>query len=296
MGDLAKTPWVDRAANSVWSRIVAASPKPAWVPRHTTKRGGKVTVEEFGCGHYGCVMPTSDDAVVCKITSDATEAVFVAAALGLGFGEETEGIVRYFAVYALPGEHRGRRTFVLWRESATEVGLPAVDGIRVRRGLEWKHDTYEAGRIENLRRYLGLFKDAAAAARDSLKRSDDPFALLAEAKRHEDWAWNLSSEIDVDRVIGSAISRILGPHRGAQRLALALRLCDVVAELMQNTDGCDLIGSALRYYLEQGILLADVHANNVGKVERTSGWVITDPGHAVGLEPRWRSVVVPELP
>lgn len=80
---LASTPWVDRAANSVWSRIVAASPKPAWVPLHTTSRG-KVKVEELGCGHYGCVMPTDDPEVVCKITSDATEAVFIAAAMTLG--------------------------------------------------------------------------------------------------------------------------------------------------------------------------------------------------------------------
>jgi hypothetical protein len=83
---------------------------------------------------------------------------------------------------------------------------------------------------------------------------------------------------------------------GARRIAVALRACDLIAELMQNTDGCDLIGSALRYYLGEGILLADVHANNVGKVARTSGWVITDPGHAVGLEERWRNVSVPELP
>jgi hypothetical protein len=284
--ELAKTPWVDRTANAVWSRIVAASPRPEWVPRHTTKRGGKISVEEFGCGHYGCVMPTSDDAVVCKITSDATEAAFVTAALSLGFGEETEGIVRYYAVYELPNRHRGRPVFVLWRESATEVGLPYGFG-----------DSYEERRIANLSRYLGSFKECAAAARDTLKRSDDPWALLAEAKRHEEWAWRRGAEFNLDTVTGVVgIRRTLPTYRGAMRVALALRLCDVIAELMQNTDGSDLIGSALRYYLEQGLLLADVHANNVGKIERTSGWVITDPGHAVPLEQRWAVVSVPGLP
>lgn len=313
MTDLAKTPWVDRAANAVWSRIVAASPKPAWVPRHAVIASAKsgrerISVEEFGCGHYGCVMPTSDDAVVCKITSDATEAVFVAAALGLGFGEETEGIVRYFAVYALPGEHRGRKTFVLWRESATEVGLPTQMRREVRRDLivapggvmkyvdrhveaEGVFSDYEIRRVENLQRYLGLFKDFAAAARDSLKRSDRA-SDFAAVRGYEDWAWDYVSNRDVE-VVGA---RMLAHLTGARRIAVALRACDVIAELMQNTDGSDLIGSALRYYLGQGILLADVHANNVGKVERTSGWVITDPGHAVGLEERWRNVVVPELP
>jgi len=313
--ELAKTPWVDRSANAVWSRIVAASPRPEWVPRHTTKRGGKVTVEEFGCGHYGCVMPTSDENVVAKITSDATEAVFVSAALGLGFGEETEGIVRYYGVYELPNEHRGRKTFILWREAATEVGLPTQMRREARRFVVWRegrtqyidreveppraYSDYEISRIDNLRRYLGLFKDFAGAARDALRRVADPFAMLDEAKRLEDWAWDRGAQIDVEAPRGirhQAVPRDLENVKGAYRVALALRLCDVVAELMQNTDGSDLIGSTLRYYLGEGILLADVHANNVGKVERTSGWVITDPGHAVGLEERWRNVKVPVLP
>lgn len=320
MTDLGKTPWVDRTASAVWSRIVAAAPKPAWVPKHTTVpvRGkpARVTVEEYGCGHYGCVMPTDDPEVVCKITSDVTEAVFVAAALSLGFGEETEGIVRYHAVYELPNEHRGRKTFLLWREAATAVGLPTRMRREAHRDLivapggvmkyvdrhveaEGVFSDYEIRRIENLRRYLGLFKDFAAAVRDSLKRSDDPFALLAEAKKHEDAAWDYVSGIDLDRVQGSVAVRVLGGGtglKGAHRVAVALRACAVVAELMQNTDGCDLIGSALRFYLEKGLLLADVHANNVGKVERTSGWVITDPGHAVPLEERWRTVTVRDLP
>lgn len=293
MTDLAKTPWVDRAANAVWSRIVAASPKPAWVPRHAVIASAKsgrerISVEEFGCGHYGCVMPTSDDAVVCKITSDATEAVFVSAALGLGFGEETEGIVRYFAVYALPGEHRGRKTFVLWRESATRVGLTSFNYF-----LPKAHLDYESGRVADLARYLGLFQGYASAARDSLKRiAPDHPNVFAAVRGYEDWAWDYVGNRDVE----TASPRMLAHLTGARRIAVALRACDLIAELMQNTDGSDLIGSALRYYLGQGILLADVHANNVGKVERTSGWVITDPGHAVGLEERWRNVAVPELP
>jgi len=46
-----------------------------------------------------------------------------------------------------------------------------------------------------------------------------------------------------------------------------------------------LVGQALDFYLERGLLLADVHANNVGEVTR-DGYhgpilVITDPGHLV---------------
>lgn len=305
MTGLAAPLWVERLASDAWPRIVAASPKPEWVPQHTDRtrssQGWRMHFAELGCGHYGCVMPTSDPEVVCKITSDPTEAVFIAAAMTLG--EPPEGIVRYHGVYELGEAYRGRPTFVLWREAATEVGLHQA---HTRSMWGTAKDPYEMRRIDKLARYLGLFKDAANAVRESLKRADRapsyPAAvttrleLLAEAKKYEDWAWQRSAELDLDRVIGDVISRVLGPLRGAMRLAMALRLCELIAELMQNTDGSDLLGDALGHYLDKGILLADVHGHNVGKVERTPGWVITDPGHAVGLEARWDAVTVPRLP
>jgi hypothetical protein len=76
--------------------------------------------------------------------------------------------------------------------------------------------------------------------------------------------------------------------RGAQMLAASLRACGVLAEMMGSTATSDLVGQALEYYLDQNVLLADVHANNVGLVEREDYtkpiWVITDPGHAVFLQ------------
>lgn len=50
------------------------------------------------------------------------------------------------------------------------------------------------------------------------------------------------------------------------------------------------VGAALAFYLDNDILLADVHPNNVGTVKRDDEydeqtlWVITDPGHAVFLD------------
>ena len=120
--------------------------------------------------------------------------------------------------------------------------------------------------------------------------------MLAEAKALEDKAWDIASGLDLRRE-GDAYGEMYAKrYRGPLRLAVALRLCDITAEIMENTYGCDTVGDALRYYLKEGILLADVHTGNVGTVERTPGWVITDPGHAVGLEDRWSSVSVPVLP
>lgn len=279
MTDLAKTPWIDRTAKDLWSRIVAASPKPKWVPQRMDTKGSAVRVVELGCGHYGCVMPTDDPEVVCKITSDVTEATFIAAIATLR-GEPPEGIVRYYGIYQLPGKHRGRDTFILWREAATSVGFPAFEF-----GREDQSRT-------NLRNNLRAFKMLAAYARDTLKGATDRRAMLAEAKTLEDRAWDIASEMQGDAYGEMYAKRFRGPLR----LAVTLRLCDTQAEIMENTYGCDTIGDALRYYLKEGILLADVHTGNVGTVERTPGWVITDPGHAVGLEDRWSSVVVPVLP
>jgi hypothetical protein len=73
--------------------------------------------------------------------------------------------------------------------------------------------------------------------------------------------------------------------KGDSRLAVALHACEVSAEFMENEPVLDQVGKALAYYLENGILLADVHQNNIGVVRR-DGYtynVITDPGHAVDL-------------
>ena len=281
MTDLGKTPWIDRTASALWSRIVAASPKPEWVPRQEGSRGSKVHVEELGCGHYGCVMPTNDPEVVCKITSDVTEATFVVAAATLR-GEPPEGIVRYLGIYQLPEKHRGRDTFILWREAALSVGLPGF----------YSRDF----RVKNLATALYDFKTLANLARETLKGSANRDALLEEARKNEDRAWDICGGFAPLSEFGPAGEKLAKRFKGALRLAVTLRLCDIQTELMENTDGSDTVGSALRYYLQEGILLADVHTGNVGTVERTSGGVITDPGHAVGLQERWDNLKVLALP
>lgn len=281
MTDLGKTPWIDRTATALWSRIVAASPRPEWVPQQVTSRGSKVSVAELGCGHYGCVMPTEDPKVVCKVTSDVTEATFIVAAATLR-GEPPEGIVRYHGIYQLPEKHRGRDTFILWREAALDVGLPSF----------YSRDY----RAKNLATNLYDFKTLANLARETLKGSSRRDALLEEARKYEGRAWDICSDFAPRSEFGPEGEKLSKRFKGALRLAVALRLCDIMAEIMENTDGSDMVGSALRYYLQEGILLADVHTGNVGTVERTSGWVITDPGHAVGLEGRWDNLRVRALP
>lgn len=295
MTGLARTPWVDRSLKSVWERVVAASPRPEWTPRLIP--GKRFSLEEYGCGHYGCVFPTSDPAVVAKITSDPTEAFFVAAALSIG--EWPEGIVRYYGIYQIPGEYRGRPLFVLWREEATEVGRatrsPYSGGVvRYLPESERASAVYELRSKENLERNLRWFKDHAAAVRDTLKRAVDPFRTVEEAKKLADgWAWQYVSDAEA---AGRAVP--VARFRGAQKVALLLVMLERLAVVMENEYLSDQIGTAFKFYLENDLLLADVHTGNIGLVEGRVGKspVITDPGHAVPLSRRWESVKVPLLP
>lgn len=273
-----KTPWVDTTMRSFWERVSAVVPKPEWMPLLVPGKR-RLSVQEYGCGHYGCVMPTGDDNVVFKITSDKAEAFFVSAAMKIG--KMPDGIVRYYAIYGLPGVSRqGRPLFVLWREKATEVGLRVY------------HYKYRFGS------YLGRFLAFASIVRDSLKRSTNPVLLLTEAKRHENFAARVVSDLDIDNYAAAheAVS-VAARHRGAQKVAISLQLCRVVAERMLTVDGAEYVADALLFYLDEGLLLADVHAGNVGTVKRAVGWVIVDPGHAVVVDPaRWSDLEVPTIP
>jgi hypothetical protein len=269
---LGKTPWIDRSMKTVWERVVAASPRREWAPRLLP--GKKFSLEEYGCGLYGCVFPTSDPSVVCKLTSDPTEAVFIAAALSIG--TFPDGIVKYYGVYRIPGEeYEGRPLFVLWREEATKIG--------------------EARSKENVAKNLYSFKAIASDVRNDLRRSKDPFAMVEESKRYEEYA--LSYLSNAGRGLRSL--NPFGKFKGAQRVALELVYLEQLAINMGNEDElAGLIGDALNFYLSEGLLLADVHPGNTGLVEGRAGnsLVITDPGQALPLDRKWTSVKVQDLP
>ncbi len=292
---LAKTPWIDRSMKTVWERVVAASPKPSWAPRLLP--GKKFSLEEYGCGYYGCVFPTSDPAVVCKLTSDHTEAFFVAAAMSIG--EWPEGIVRYYGIYRIPGvEHNRRPLFVLWREAATEVGTvlksPYSGGVtRYLPEEERAAAQYDVRSREDFAKSLRLFKEYAGLVRDTLRRAPDRFAMIKESERYEEWAWDFVSRAESENRL-PPLDRI----HGAQRIAGGLTYLERLAIEMENQELSYQTAGALKFYLDEGLLLADVHPGNVGLVESRTGKtpVITDPGQAVPLDRKWSNVQVQDLP
>ena len=94
-----------------------------WLPRLTDAKakGGKLTaaLKEYGCGAYGCVLPTLDPKVVLKVTTDDTEYQF---ANELAGDLAVQVTVDYHLVAALPEKRGGRATYLLWRDAAEHVG------------------------------------------------------------------------------------------------------------------------------------------------------------------------------
>lgn len=279
----AATPFADKALRENWGLILDRV-GPARMPRPVpaaTKRA-KATYQEYGCGYYGCVFPTGTPGLVLKVTSDPTEVAFVTAAGQIG--EWPAGIVRYYDLMAVPdGSYRGRAVYLLWREEAQHIGK--WDTWNVVRG-----DDYLMRARQVVFTRLKEFKGLANEVRNAIVRARDRAQLLAAAQDARDWAWDFVELDDVEMRPsdwqGRGSRRLLS-LQGARRVAAYRRGCEMITEMMANeAEGVEL-GDALGFYLEHDILLADVHANNVGEVTRDSHTrpflAITDPGHAVFL-------------
>lgn len=76
-------------------------------------------------------------------------------------------------------------------------------------------------------------------------------------------------------------------YRGPKRLSLALAAMRHYAERGVAEGFAPDVFRALLWYLDRGLVLADVHDQNVGLVRRNGGpleAVILDPGHAVAIK------------
>lgn len=122
--------WVTRAIAASYETMEQRVP-PNWLPKlaKTKSKGINLVgaLKEFGCGSYGCVLPTLDSATVLKVTTDQTEAQFAADTAATLVVKVT---VDYRMVMRLAAERQGRTIYLLWRESADEVGAyqsPLID-------------------------------------------------------------------------------------------------------------------------------------------------------------------------
>ncbi len=221
---------------------------------------------ELGEGVYGVVWTTEAADCAFKLSTDSSEAHFIQTAIDLrrkGIADPA-GIVDYRAVFALPVQHDDLDVFAIWREQATHVGLPC----------EIPKSDKEMISFVNL---LDKFYNT----------SDTVFALaFAEQTEYSDmnqyFAW-IKERVDLANILIDG-GKLPYDSTFAKLLARCYKLA---IEIEESGEPGRHIGHALRTYFENGILLCDVHGNNVGTVDRTGrcreSWVLTDPGHALIL-------------
>jgi hypothetical protein len=280
-GMISNPPWVDEIVTANLRELTFRAPKGAEVV--VENHDGHIHAPELGCGAYGCVLSTSDPNVVCKITSDVTEATFVRLMKERELAK-TPGITRYLGVSELEGRRSGRAVYALWREAASDVGkLVDWDGT-----VDRLETPIDAARFANR---LLQFRWFASMARYVLENAKDGYKTRGRAGEMAAWAAprvTLDAAVKAYRQASKEESTFLDETQGPQRLALAIRACEIIADaMMLESPAGALVGESFLELRSAGILLADVHGGNVGRVQRPEHydgwkvWVVTDPGHMI---------------
>lgn len=291
-------PWSDRAIESSWEAIEAALASSG-IPEEWMPQGD---LAELGCGHYGCVYPTGDPKIVFKVTTDPSEANFVANYLRLrDSGVLSLGVVQYYEIFGLPMRHRGRRIYVLWREEVPHVSCQSVKTeLSVRKWAKKSDDrvsiaddwpgSYEQREFSEFENLLMKFKNNAHVAKIVADRK----AGSVDADSY--WAW-VSNQInhmeETNRLNEAQVEAYSsGKWRYPYRFALLVEECIGIAQGMGSMYYGVNVGQAIETYLDAGLLLADVHCGNIGlqdesiQIDERQSYapIITDPGHAVLLK------------
>lgn len=279
-------PWSDKVLKTAYERlqtVVDAKRLPI--------SKGKGQFEEFGAGHYGVVYPTREKDVVCKITTDASEAAFVRAALHLK--ETPVGIVQYYDVVRIEGQsHRQRPVFALWRSEVQPVTI-------YKRHTKDPRDTLVLVSM-NL---LMIAKLAAHTMREYLKKQS-PEKRAATIKQIKDHEGQYTGEFNMDPLmrhhsipVRGLFTSFIGYKKGVHKAIACADLFMDACDYMNNTYSF-APGVALQWYYREGLLMADVHGENVSlqlvdpKYPNDEEWVISDPGHAIALTDRFADLTI----
>lgn len=299
---LSNPPWIDQVLRNNWRKLASRVSEDA-LPR--PMEGRRIwKFEEFGTGHYGAVYPTNIPGLVFKITSDFDEARFVQFALNQGW--IPDGMVQYVGVLEFPDvTYRRRRTFALWREEAIDFDQNEV--YRKTQNAYRRREMYRSVRM------LQIYKIVSHAVRMAAKKNPRALVKALSSRALQERAWQVASEIyrdysQIERIfLKQAVSMFEHGYRRtyapkydrAEKIAIGLDTCRYIAQEMGSTEGLSEIGTALEYYQENGMLLADVHMANIGLATRPDYSepipVIRDPGHAVPLTPEAQNTIVPVL-
>jgi len=297
MTELAE-PWSDKIIFTAWQRVVRylqQANKEAWLPmRQAGARGGKGTFAEYGCGHFGCVMPTHDPTVVLKLTSDKSEAQFARLTLD---HDDQPGIIPYYKVVQVEGaQRRGRPIYLLWRQAADDVGyLNRVHkqyAFQRHRWSELNYDTRSeiegANALLNMKHWGADVQRRMEPAMRRRKSTEERLRFLEEV-----WeAYSRARESDLTPTKNQWGRYVLPSWmKGVQAIGFAAAQALLGMDDMYNNPVTYNIAEGCSYWMrEEQILLADLHLGNIGTTIDTDddpggSAVIIDPGTALQVGP-----------
>lgn len=265
--------WTNSALLRQWDDIERLVGR-AHMPKVTKHTANKLIAKEYGTGAYGTVMPTNTKGIVVKVTSDPSEAKF-AYVLQL-LGKYPQGIVKYHEVFRLHGSHNSRPVFVLWREEAYDVGesLPEESEYMLEEMRQKLDPAFRLTYSPELKeRHLKPIKSAVQTYR---KRTGYEHGGSGPNMIDGFWVWVQGEDV---------------------RAGFDVDAGRAVADDMAHSGNGRLVGAAIRDMIDQDLVLADVHAGNVGRVKRNGQFrtVITDPGNVTELTHKFDKYKVPTV-
>jgi hypothetical protein len=271
-------PWSVAALTDKWP-LISSRVLPRYMP--IIQEGSRTLKRaiEYGCGHYGCVMPTNAPGVVIKLSSDPTEIRFISAALGIYHKEEKkkywpEGLTQYLDAYFLDGiTYRGRKVAVIWRKSADNIG----------RGFPNDRDGQEAE--ENMKQLLFIARELRETIKDFSYDKKQVCFDAAENNEYYESLGRIRNIVALEKTNAKYPLKLAVKDK-TRRAKILFRGYWNMIEVLASSNYTLEIGVALEYYFEKRIILADVHLNNIGKFiaatySDTPIYGITDPGHAL---------------
>ena len=249
-----ETPWVDRTIRAAWDELVGVS-DPEAMP--LVLPGTRTQFAEYGCGYYGCALPTGSPDVTLKLTTDVSEAHLVHLILSntLPVGDmNLDGLVKYHGMVPLEATYRKRPIYAIWREA-----------------------------VEPLPKYT-IWGGAHPP-----KWTNEIMAYLDAAKRLYSYVnppkakWQDRAE-KVMR--GYEVSYVPSPSKVVRWELYKHALW--VAQELANTPDIYRVGETLWDFMEQQIVICDTHLGNLGYAERDGdnrAIVLFDPGQVLFFDP-----------
>jgi len=260
----------------------------------------------LGSGMYGSVFSSKSPSLVFKVTTDKTEGKFIEALLPLIKEKKSSekglvGLVKYYGIIMFPMPNSKHKIYMLVREKVLHPGYRGIMSFyidRLWRERILRKDTYDRDmkKLEdnghNLREYMErlaslgggfffLMKKMKWKSREFqgglhrgllIKRTDEEWENHYITYRHYHAKWSRQPE-------GVQVKLFVG------LLAQQARMMRDGVWVVPHDRGKfwmgKLIGRTMSYLLRNGIVIADLHEDNIGLVLREEEPVIMDPGHAI---------------